>query len=400
MRNLKKLPHLFLTFVLILEAVTPVFAASPKVFTDVNAGQWHYIPVMQAAELGLVNGYEDGRFGPDENITRAQMMQLLYARYGTDMGTASGFSDVPENAWFAKAITWAVDQKLITPISADHFEPNAALSREAMVYGLYALAGSPAVNPSALNPFTDKDTVADDAKDAFAWTVSKNIVSGVSSTELEPKGNATRAQVAVIMTRYLQNIDGVTLPEIEEPPAAGGDYNGITDADAVNGIHNVGKDSDHPTGGSASAANANGYHTEADVYIGESILRYDLLDELNQYLAGLGYAPAAWVTIDEAEEYTLMRAHEASVNYNHIRPDGSPTIAPEALDKVIRGTFTAHDVMNTWINSPDHRRLLHLGSGSQVCFAKSGNVWIMTVWTDAFNSLVVQCAPNDYFEIG
>lgn len=407
---MKRVIALILTFTLCAALTVPAAAAAATTFTDVKPTQWHYVPVMQAAELGLINGFEDGRFGPDEGITRAQMMQILYAKYGTDMGTASGFSDVPEDAWFAKPITWAVNKGLITPVSADKFDPNAPLGREAMVYSLYALAGSPAADRNALNAFKDKDTVAEYAKDAFAWNVSKNIVSGMSATELGPKGNATRAQVAVIVTRYLQNVDGVTLPDIEVPDT-GRNADGTTNADNVNSIHNVSKDAAYPTKGSTAKANANGYYTEANVYVAESTLRYDLLDELNKYLTSEGLRTATWVTLDEAEEYTLMRAHEADLIWHmdgvkdldhdkmadvmHARIDGRGLIAPENL--AMARPEDAHAVMQAWINSDGHRALLKTAPGYEVCFASSGDVCVMTVYSEAQRVNAVKYARDNYF---
>lgn len=609
MKKCKKALCALLTLALLLGFTVPAFAAA-KSFTDVKPADWHYVPVMQAAELGLINGYEDGQFKPNETITRAQMMQILYNYYGEDNGTASGFSDVPETAWFAKAVTWAVNKGLITPASADSFAPNAPLAREAMVYSLYALEGAPAADQAALNTFTDKNSISDYAKDAFAWTISNQIVSGMSATELAPNGNATRAQVAVIMTRYLEKTD-VPLPNIEvvdtdgavlrhdfldvvntfiyqysfnrtdrvsgedlvklywsrspalrDPkwltnPEAGADlvnyywemspeernttwvtnpkaeaytilrakevydtyytkqkrnadalysrpnggsliamenilvwsedcparevvgvweisqackdvmwecvtnkaqicaaeYKGVfvltawneqslailqsfgtkgypntannqlihgdaftlddvTDAAAVNSIHDVGKDAEYPTIGSTTKPNANGYYTEANVYVADSKLRYDLLDELNKYLTSEGLGTATWVTLDEAEEYTLMRAHEADLVWHmdgvkdlshdqqrelvHARIDGSPVVAPENL-RMDGRIEDAHNVMNGWINSDGHRGLLRATPNHQVCFASSGNVCVMTAWTDELYQGGVRFAPFDYF---
>mgnify|MGYP000019542105 FL=1 len=141
---------------------------------------------MQASEAGLMNGYGSSLFGKNDPITRGQMVQILYNYYGEDCGTNSGFSDVPSSAWYAKAVTWASKNGVVSGYSNSTFGPNNQLTREQMVTILYNVAGRPATNTSALSQFNDRGQVAAYAVNGFSWAVSNKVVSGTSNTTLSP----------------------------------------------------------------------------------------------------------------------------------------------------------------------------------------------------------------------
>lgn len=192
----------------------PVLAAG-KTFPDVPSEEWYYEPVMQASHLGLITGYPDGRFGPKDDVTRAQIVQILYNCYGSDKGTDSGFRDVDKNEWYAKAITWASKTGIVQGTGAKSFAPKDKLTREQMVSILYAKAGRPDVDAnSVLGYYIDYKDVSSWAKNAMAWAVQNGIVTGTTDTTLSPGATASRAQSATIITRYLHTVDGVPLPEI------------------------------------------------------------------------------------------------------------------------------------------------------------------------------------------
>ena len=261
----KKLLSALLSAALCAGMCVPAFAAGPT-FTDVPVTHWAYTAVEKASEAGLMNGYADGRFGKNDPITRGQMVQILYNYYGEDCGTNSGFSDVPASAWYAKAVTWASKKGVVSGYSNGTFGPDNQLTREQMVTILYNVADKPETNPSAISQYSDYHQVASYAADGFAWAVSNKVVSGTSSTTLSPRGTATRAQVAVILVRYLENVEGVKFPEVTIPtqpvqPTAGSqNADGTTNAAYVNSLCDVGKSNDYPTTGDASVPNANGLH--------------------------------------------------------------------------------------------------------------------------------------------
>lgn len=417
----------FMTLMLAIVMVIMVTSASPQ-FTDVSPTKdaWCYTQVMKAYEAGLINGYGNGLFGKNDPITRGQMVQILYNYYGEDCGTNSGFSDVPSSAWYAKAVTWASKNGVVSGYSNGTFGPNNQLTREQMVTILYNVADRPATNTSALAQFNDRGQVAAYAVNGFSWAVSNKVVSGTSNTTLSPRGTATRAQVAVILIRYLENVEGVQFPDVNggstqpvEPtptptptptkPDASSSQNsdGTTNAAHVNSLCDVGKSNDYPTTGDASSPNANGFYTKANVDISGAKLQYDVIPYVNAFLAkhsnliGTLSSPWGitmhWVESDEAEEYTLLRAKEAYSYFEHERPDGQGLITGENL---YRGYGNAQSVIKAWENSSGHSSAM-LSSGYEdytTCVASYNGVWVMTFWGDSSLSYLLTLAPNDYFK--
>lgn len=418
----RKLTALLAAAALCLSLTIPASAAGS--FADVSPTRdaWCYTQVMQASEAGLMNGYGSSLFGKNDPITRGQMVQILYNYYGENCGTNSGFSDVPSSAWYAKAVTWASKKGVASGYSNGTFGPNNKLTREQMVTILYNVVGRPATNTSALAQFNDRGQVAAYAVNGFSWAVSNKVVSGTSNTTLSPRGTATRAQVAVILIRYLENVEGVQFPDVNggstqpvEPtptptkPDASNSQNsdGTTNAAYVNSLCDVGKSNDYPTTGDASSPNANGFYTKANVDISGAKLQYDVIPYVNAFLAkhpNLKETSTAapwdttmhWVTTDEQEEYTLLRAKEAYSYFEHARPDGSSGISGENL---YRGENGAERVIKAWENSSGHASTM-LGAGYQsytTCVASYNGVWVMTIWGDINYTLVIRCAPDNYY---
>ena len=411
----KKLLSALLSAALCAGMCVPAFAAGPT-FTDVPATHWAYTAVEKASEAGLMNGYGGTLFGQNDPITRGQMVQILYNYYGEDCGTNSGFSDVPASAWYAKAVTWASKKGVVSGYSNGTFGPDNQLTREQMVTILYNVADKPETNPSAISQYSDYHQVASYAADGFAWAVSNKVVSGTSSTTLSPRGTATRAQVAVILVRYLENVEGVKFPEVTIPtqpvqPTAGSqNADGTTNADYVNRLCNVGKSNAYPTTGDASVPNANGFYTKANVDISGAKLHYEVIPYVNAFLAKHDYlikdhedkgldpwnVTMHWVTSDEQEEYTLLRAKEAYSYFEHERPNGSDIISGENL---YRGENGAERVISAWENSSGHASIM-LGAGTQTataCVASYNGVWVMTIWGDINYQFVIKTAANNYF---
>lgn len=414
----RKLTALLAAAALCLSLTIPASAAGS--FADVSPTRdaWCYTQVMQASEAGLMNGYGSSLFGKNDPITRGQMVQILYNYYGEDCGTNSGFSDVPSSAWYAKAVTWASKNGVVSGYSNSTFGPNNQLTREQMVTILYNVAGRPATNTSALAQFNDRGQVAAYAANGFSWAVSNKVVSGTSNTTLSPRGTATRAQVAVILIRYLENVEGVQFPDVNggsvqpvEPtptptkPDASNSQNsdGTTNAAYVNSLCDVGKSNDYPTTGDASSPNANGFYTKANVDISGAKLQYDVIPYVNAFLAKhpdqideTWDVTAHWVTTDEQEEYTLLRAKEAYSYFEHARPDGSDIISGENL---YRGNSGAEVVIKAWENSSGHASIM-LNAGCKnktICVASCNGVWVMTIWGDINYQFVLKTASNNYF---
>lgn len=386
-----------LTGVLAGVMLTPCLAATNLSFHDVSAetDAWCYTQIVKATEVGLMNGYGNGVFGKNDSVTRGQMAQILYNYYGEDCGTDSGFSDVSSSAWYAKAVAWASGEEIVSGYPDGAFRPNAPLTREQMATVLYNLADRPGVDSSVLSRFRDCTQVADYTADSFAWALSNKIISGTDTDTLSPRGIATRAQTAVILVRYLECVEGIRFPDVTVPTRP-----------EPSELPSVGKRGDYPTSGDASAPNANGFCTKANVEIAGAQLRYETIPYINAFLAKhadlKNTADASWdtamhwVTTDEQEEYTLLRAKEAYTCFADKRPDGSGILSGENL---YRGTGEADTVIKAWANSKTHAAVM-LDAGCQdvtVCVASCRGVWVMTVWSDEDLAAVKTYAPNNYF---
>lgn len=171
-------------------------------FTDVPDGAWYEDAVRYVVENGLMSGYGNGRFGPEDVLTRAQLAQILYNKEGKPATTNyNGFTDVSNSAWYAEAVAWAVNKGIVTGYGNSVFAPDDAITREQFAAMLYRYAGKPETS-GTLSGFTDAGQVSSYALSALKWAVEKGIINGKGSGILDPKGNATRAEAAAILQRF------------------------------------------------------------------------------------------------------------------------------------------------------------------------------------------------------
>ena len=189
-----------------------VFVPNPNsnnvvdLFSDVNTGDWFVQYVQYAHDKGLMNGVGNYRFAPNENLTRAQIAQILYAQAGSpEVSGEMAFKDVTADKWYYKAVLWASQNGITGGYEDGTFRPNSNITREQLARMLYAHAGTPAVSGD-LSGFADGNQVSGWAKDAVIWATSNHIINGVKINNvlhISPKGNATRAEAATMMKNYL-----------------------------------------------------------------------------------------------------------------------------------------------------------------------------------------------------
>lgn len=170
-------------------------------FYDVPNGAYFYEAVKWAVDKGITNGLSDTMFGPYESCTRAQIVTFLWRATGSpEPKTASSFTDVPANAYYAKAVAWAVENGITNGMTATMFAPNATCTRGQSVTFLYrALKGT----ASGSTNFTD---VKSDAfyTDAINWAVANNVTNGTSNTTFSPNADCTRAEIVTFLYRAYQ----------------------------------------------------------------------------------------------------------------------------------------------------------------------------------------------------
>ena len=176
-------------------------------FVDMpGAGVWSHDGLDYCIAAGLMSGTSDVTVSPDMTASRAQLVQLLWAAAGSPETTGTlPFTDVQPGAWYYAAVRWAYRTGLVAGTSPTTFDPNAAVTRQDLAVILYEQSGRPAATGGELAAFPDVGHVAGYAYAALTWAVAQGLVSGVgtaSGAQLAPRGYASRAQVATILTAY------------------------------------------------------------------------------------------------------------------------------------------------------------------------------------------------------
>ena len=182
-------------------------------FKDVAGGDWFYEGVKFVHQSGLFNGTAADTFSPNAPMTRGMLVSVLWRLDGkTAPKAACTFTDVDTKAYYADAVAWAAENGVVNGIGESRFAPEGEVTREQIAAILSRYAESKNVDTSkraGLASFPDAGKVSTYAKDAMAWAVENGLVNGIkngSETTLAPQGTATRAQVAAILARYVQNI--------------------------------------------------------------------------------------------------------------------------------------------------------------------------------------------------
>lgn len=178
-------------------------------FADVPASAWYYDAVEYVYENGLMSGVSGGWFAPNDTLTRAMLVQTLYAMEGRPAAASAGFADVASGDWYASAVNWAAANGVVSGVSETGFGPNNALTREQLALILYRFAqykGYDVTGTSDLTAYADGSSVSGWAAEAMSWAVNAGLISGVGGNQIAPTGTATRAQVAQILMNFCENV--------------------------------------------------------------------------------------------------------------------------------------------------------------------------------------------------
>lgn len=207
MRNLKRMAAFLTALILCLGLSVTAFAAeSDTGFSDVDAGDWYAEAAVYCRDNGLMSGTGGSTFSPDTPMTRGMLVTVLYRLAGSpsleNENLGYPFADVPGDSWYADGVYWARLNGVVSGYSDSAFGPNDPLTREQLATILWRYAGSPEVEIGA--SFADENDIASWAASAVDWAQESGYVSGVGGNRFDPDGTATRAQVAVILMRYDQ----------------------------------------------------------------------------------------------------------------------------------------------------------------------------------------------------
>lgn len=185
-------------------------AAGENPFTDVSASHWAHDDITYVYENDLMNGTDGSLFSPESTTTRAQVVTVLYRLAGQPAADwENPFWDVPASAWFHDAVTWAWENDITGGVSSTHFGAGNAVTREQLATFLYRYAQDQGYDTSAradLSGYSDAGLVSSYATEALSWANATGLIIGTTATTLSPKGSATRAQVATILSRFCQDV--------------------------------------------------------------------------------------------------------------------------------------------------------------------------------------------------
>ena len=182
-------------------------APSALPFTDVNDDDWFYDVVRYVYEQGLMTGTSDTEFSPNLTTTRGMIVSILNRLEGGPTAEAAGFTDVADGEWYAEAVNWAASEGIVAGYEDNTFRPNDPITREqlaAMLMNYAAWKGEDVSARADLSSYNDAASVSSWAAETVQWAVAEGLISGMPGNLLEPQGSATRAQVAAILERFLE----------------------------------------------------------------------------------------------------------------------------------------------------------------------------------------------------
>ncbi len=204
---MKRFLGLVLTVVMLFALGTIAFAAvSDTGFSDVAANDWFADSAIYVRDHGLMNGNTATTFNPNGTTTRGQIAAILYRASGSPAVTGgTTFPDVAGTAYYAPASRWASANGVVTGYTNGNFGPNDPITRQQLAAILWRYAGSPAASRGA--DFADESAISSYASTAVDWARDNGIITGRAGNLFDPNGRATRAQVAVILHRYMELLD-------------------------------------------------------------------------------------------------------------------------------------------------------------------------------------------------
>ena len=187
---------------------TEIVSDEKGIFKDVKKEAWYYGDVKFASDKGLMSGTGDGMFEPENNMTRAQMAQILYNMENRPESGKSRFSDAAADEWYAPAVAWAAENGIVNGYSDTVFGAENNVTREEMAVILMRYAEYRGYDVSAkgdTGKFTDTNKISVWAADAMEWANGSGYINGNDNEELMPGGNALRCQIAAVLKRFCEN---------------------------------------------------------------------------------------------------------------------------------------------------------------------------------------------------
>ena len=185
---------------------------SALMFSDISADSWYVSAVTYVVDKRVLVGTSSFNFSPEAIMTRAMAVTVLHRLAGTpDAASGLAFDDVRPDQWYTEAVAWAAETGIVSGYSDGLFHPDDEITRQEMAVMLYLYytrySGGDGTAPALPKRFSDRNSVAGWATDAMSWAVDRGIISGVSSTKLSPDGYTQRCMAASILQRYCELIE-------------------------------------------------------------------------------------------------------------------------------------------------------------------------------------------------
>lgn len=185
--------------------------ASKTKFNDVSANDWFASAVDYVTGKGMMNGTADNTFSPKANTTRGMVVTVLYRLENQPSTSAASFTDVASGAYYANAVAWANANGIVSGYGSGKFGPNDKVTREQLAAILYRYAQYKKYDVSVgedtnILSYDDAQSISSYAIPAIQWACGAGVVTGKSGSKLDPKGNATRAEVAAMLMRFCENV--------------------------------------------------------------------------------------------------------------------------------------------------------------------------------------------------
>lgn len=177
-------------------------------FIDVKETAWFYTNVKYVVDNNLMKGISETEFAPSNTLTRAMLVTVLYRNTGEPaVNEIIPFADVDMGSYYANAVSWAKQNGIVSGVTENEFAPDSNITREQIATILFRYAqykGMEAITLGENLHFVDSDEISEYAISAMNWAVGKGLMKGKSETTLNPKDNATRAEIAAILQRFIE----------------------------------------------------------------------------------------------------------------------------------------------------------------------------------------------------
>ena len=178
-------------------------------FSDIKEDDWFFEDVRYVFDNGLMSGVDMKKFAPEESLTRAMLVTILYRFEGSPETGTFKFSDVPRGMWYTKGVDWAAYNGIVSGVGDGNFEPDSPITREQIATIFYNYTKFKQMDISArkeLTQFTDFNKISSWANASLEWAVASGLIGGKGNNTLDPLGNATRAETSAIIKRFAKNI--------------------------------------------------------------------------------------------------------------------------------------------------------------------------------------------------